>query len=450
MVDAGNAVEIEGLGKRYRLGVADHVPDSFAQALVGFVRNPIANYRKYRSLYKFDDVSDGDTQDDPSRGILWALKGINVNVDRGELVGIIGTNGAGKSTLLKILSRITPPTVGRAVIRGRVGSLLEVGTGFHQELTGRENVYLNGTILGMRRKEVDRKFDEIVAFSGVDDFLDTPVKRYSSGMRVRLAFAVAAHLEPEILIVDEVLAVGDAAFQRKCLNKMEDVGQQGRTVLFVSHNMPAVTRLCERAILLHNGRMIADGTAHQVVSAYLTEGHGAASWKSWEDDRRAPGSEVVRLRAMRVITRNGTQHDALNIHEPVGLQMEIEVLREGHVLMGYFTLWDGDGVRVFTSIDTDPAWHGRPRPIGRYTSTAWIPGDLLNEGLLYVSAAMKSVDPMRNHFHAKQVIAFQVVDKATNSLARQSWAGSMGGVVRPLLDWETSYTAPRTRAVVGG
>ena len=195
---------------------------------------------------------------------------MSFNIRSGEVVGIIGVNGAGKSTLLKVISRITPPTAGKITIRGRVSSLLEVGTGFHPELTGRENVYLNGTILGMRKVEVDRKFDEIVDFSGIDKFLDTPVKRYSTGMRVRLAFAVAAHLEPEILIVDEVLAVGDAEFQKKCLNKMEDVGKEGRTVLFVSHNMAAVTRLCQRGILLSDGKIIDDGDAHSIVSSYLT------------------------------------------------------------------------------------------------------------------------------------------------------------------------------------
>ncbi len=449
MSESTTAIEVEGLGKRYRIGLADHVPDNFAQALLGFIRNPIENYRKYRSLYKFDDVADDDREDDAARGVLWALKDLSFRVQRGELVGIIGTNGAGKSTLLKILSRITPPTTGRATIYGRVGSLLEVGTGFHNELTGRENVYLNGTILGMRRREVERKFDEIVDFSGVEEFLDTPVKRYSSGMRVRLAFAVAAHLEPEILIIDEVLAVGDANFQRKCLNKMEDVGQQGRTVLFVSHNMPAITRLCERALLLHGGRLITDGTAHEVVSAYLTEGQGATSWRSWEDDPRPPGDDVAVLRAIRIVTQNGSHSDALNVHEPIGLQMEVDVLEGGRIMMPYFTVWDGDGVRVFTTIDTDASWHGKVRPAGRYRCTAWIPGNLLNEGLLYVSAALKSLNTMTNHFHEKQIVAFQVIDKASNALTRTEWAGGSGGVVRPLLDWETTYTPIRTRAVVG-
>jgi len=448
MTDRSLAIQVQGLGKRYRIGLADEMSDSFAHTLANFVRSPLKNYRKYRALYKFDDVTEDDTD---VAGVLWALRDLSFEVARGEVVGIIGTNGAGKSTLLKILSRITPPTTGRALIYGRVGSLLEVGTGFHQELSGRENVYLNGTILGMRKKEIDQKFDEIVDFSGVEEFLDTPVKRYSSGMRVRLAFAVAAHLEPEILIIDEVLAVGDAAFQRKCLSKMEDVGHEGRTVLFVSHNMPAVTRLCERAVLLNGGRLIADAPAHEVVSSYLTEGHGASSWRSWEEDPSAPGDATVRLRMVRIVSQDGSNRDALSIRHPVGLQMEYEVLREGRVLQPRFTLWDGEGVRVFTSLDRDPAWRNRPRPPGRYMSTAWIPGDLLNEGLLYVSAAMKSMNPLTRHFHAKQVVAFQVVDDALGGGARADYTGDLGGVVRPMLEWETTHVAPQqVRAVVGG
>ncbi|MGI9379659.1 MAG: ABC transporter ATP-binding protein, partial [Methyloligellaceae bacterium] len=235
------AVRVEDLNKLYRIGVAAESSDSIAGALSNFVRSPLSNLKKYRSLYNFGDV-DFDAirrgEDTLGEDLLWAVRNMTFDVPRGQVLGIIGHNGAGKSTLLKILSRITAPTRGRVELHGRLSSLLEVGTGFHQELTGRENVYLNGTILGMRKREVDREFDEIVAFSGVERFLDTPVKRYSSGMKVRLAFAVAAHLRPEILIIDEVLSVGDAEFQRKCMGKMEAIGEEGRTILFVSHNMP--------------------------------------------------------------------------------------------------------------------------------------------------------------------------------------------------------------------
>jgi lipopolysaccharide transport system ATP-binding protein len=228
-------IKVENMSKRYRIGLKEKTHDSIGSAIFDFMKSPLNNYRKYRSLYKFDDISQNHRPDSNSNSsdIIWALKDVSFEVEHGEVLGIIGTNGAGKSTLLKILSRITDPTNGSAKIKGRVASLIEVGTGFHQELSGRENVYLNGTVLGMKKKEVDQKFDQIVDFSGIEKFIDTPVKRYSSGMTVRLAFAVAAHLEPEILIIDEVLAVGDAAFQKKCLNKMRDVSQAGRTVLFV-------------------------------------------------------------------------------------------------------------------------------------------------------------------------------------------------------------------------
>jgi lipopolysaccharide transport system ATP-binding protein len=246
--------------------VKEQMEKNFGNILLNLIAAPVKNYRKYRSLYKFDDRDDAQTN---ASDIVWALRDISFSVNEGDVCGIVGANGAGKSTLLKILCRITPPTSGRARITGRISSLLEVGTGFHPELTGRENVYLNGTILGMRKSEVDRKFDEIVDFSGVEKFIDTPVKRYSSGMTVRLAFAVAAHLEPEILLVDEVLAVGDASFQRKCISKMKASAESGRTILFVSHNFAAVENLCTRAILLDKGRMILDGPTKEVLDTYI-------------------------------------------------------------------------------------------------------------------------------------------------------------------------------------
>src|SRR5829696_8295834 len=254
------AIRVEGVGKKYRLGARREGYKTLRDALAGAAKAPA---RVVRGLAG----RNGNGAD--SRNDFWALRDVSFELARGEVLGVIGSNGAGKSTLLKILSRITHPTTGDIEIHGRVGSLLEVGTGFHPELSGRENIYLNGAILGMPRAEVRRKFDEIVDFAGVEQFLDTPVKRYSSGMYVRLAFAVAAHLEPEILVVDEVLAVGDASFQRKCLDKMKDVGEHGRTVLFVSHNMPAITRLCDRTILLDEGRILKDGPSHQVVGTYL-------------------------------------------------------------------------------------------------------------------------------------------------------------------------------------
>ncbi|MFC2046000.1 ABC transporter ATP-binding protein [Chloroflexota bacterium] len=276
------AIRVENLGKRYRIGAARERHDTLRDAVTAGVQAPLRRLRR------------GTEAGRDTRDMIWALKDVSFEVQAGEVLGIIGRNGAGKTTLLKILSRITEPTDGRAEIRGRVGSLLEVGTGFHPELTGRENIYLSGAILGMRRHVTERKFDEIVDFSGVEKFIDTPIKRYSSGMNVRLGFAVAAHLEPEILLVDEVLAVGDAAFQRKCLGKMEDVSRQGRTVLFVSHNMGAMRTLCPRGILLDGGTVKTDGDADQAIACYLNSLEATSSQLVGErTDRRGQGS--VRL-----------------------------------------------------------------------------------------------------------------------------------------------------------
>src|SRR5262245_30224802 len=255
---------------------------------------------------------------------VWALRDVTFEVPRGEVLGVVGRNGAGKSTLLKLLSRITPPTEGRAEIHGHVGSLLEVGTGFHPELTGRENVYLSGAILGMRRRDIDRRFDEIVAFAEVERFLDTPVKRYSSGMYLRLAFSVAAHLEPEVLLVDEVLAVGDAGFQKKCLGRMREDALRGRTVLFVSHNMAAVSQLCSRALWIDAGRVQRDGAPQPTVEAYVADAHEPLAERRWSRSE-APGDDRVRLLAARVLQRDESTA-VVSINEPLKIEMEFEVL----------------------------------------------------------------------------------------------------------------------------
>ena len=271
-VDTGDiSIAAENISKLYRIGVKEETPENFADALLGLIKRPLKNYRKFYSLNRFDDSAQEEKAFDRNSGsdIIWALRNISLTVRKGEVLGIIGRNGAGKSTLLKVFSRITYPTSGYAEIRGRVSSLLEVGTGFHPELTGRDNIYLNGTILGMTRKEINTKYDQIVDFSGVEKYIETPVKRYSSGMKVRLAFAVAAHMEPDILIVDEVLAVGDLAFQKKCLGKMESTVREGRTVLFVSHNMPAVSALCTRCILIDGGRVVFDGDKDEAINRYI-------------------------------------------------------------------------------------------------------------------------------------------------------------------------------------
>lgn len=382
----------------------------------------------------------------PARDVLWALDGVSFEVREGESIGILGRNGAGKSTLLKVLSRITEPTFGRIEIAGRVGSLLEVGTGFHGELTGRENIYLNGAILGMRRAEVRRKFDEIVAFAEVERFLDTPVKHYSSGMYVRLAFAVAAHLEPDILLVDEVLAVGDAAFQRKCLTKMERIGSEGRTVIFVSHSVPAVTRLCRRALLLDAGRVVCDGPVSEVVATYLNEGHGLAAERSWPEER-APGDSIARLRGVRVLA-DGSTSAMVDIRRAITLEMRYEVLSGEQPVVPMFQLHDVDGQCLFTTFDRDAQRRGA-QAIGAYVSRVTVPGNLLAEGVCLVTAALSSSRLEQTFVREIEAVAFHVTDSMNGDAARGDYAGALPGLVRPLLPWETMQIDAQQRAANG-
>jgi lipopolysaccharide transport system ATP-binding protein len=376
------------------------------------------------------------------RQIFWALKDVSFEVQPGEVIGLIGRNGAGKSTLLKILSRITQATRGSAEIRGRIGSLLEVGTGFHEELTGRENIYLNGAILGMKKAEIDRKFDEIVDFAGVENFIDTPLKRYSSGMHVRLAFAVAAQLEPEILLVDEVLSVGDADFTKKCLRKMENVGQEGCTVIFVSHSMAFVTRLCQRVILLDGGVILADGPAQKVVSNYLNSGLGIGPVREWRDSANAPRGKIVRLVAVRVRAADGEVVDLIDIRQPVVIEMEYEVLKSGYMLLPNFHFRNELGELAFCSHETNPSQSRSPRPCGRYVSTVRIPGNLLAEGTMIVSAGCETIDPAIFQFYENDVVAFQVVDHQHPDSARGDFTGNIDGIVRPRLPWNTQLLGP--------
>jgi lipopolysaccharide transport system ATP-binding protein len=428
------AILIDQIGKEYRIGKKMERYRTLRDVLAGTF---VAPFRRAGRLLRGHAGAVADSDE-----TIWALKDVSFQVNRGQAVGIIGPNGAGKSTLLKILSRITEPTKGYADIHGRVGSLLEVGTGFHPELTGRENVYLNGAILGMKHREIDSKFDEIVAFAEVEKFVDTPVKHYSSGMRLRLGFAVAAHLEPEILLVDEVLAVGDVRFQKRCLNKMEDVGKQGRTVFFVSHNMPAITRLCERAILLDKGTVLKDGPSHEVVTAYLylNSELGTMGRREWSDPATAPGGEVARLRAVSVRTQDDTITDTVDIRYPIKVEMEYEVLQGGHVLLPHYSFFNEEGIEVFPTLDLDPAWRQRPRPTGRYSSTVCIPGNFLSEGMLFVEASMITMNPVRVQFFERDTVAFQVVDSFGGDSARGDWGGRLSGAVRPLLEWNTSFT----------
>lgn len=436
MTDA--AVRVHNLGKRYRIGAGRQSRDPMLrEALANLGRAPF-NRLATVSRRLWSRLAGHDFSPSPEAEHIWALRNVSFEVARGQIVGIIGPNGAGKSTLLKILSRITDPTEGRAELHGRVGSLLEVGTGFHPELTGRENAYLSGALLGMRKAEIDHKLDEILAFAEIERFADTAVKHYSSGMYVRLAFAVAAHLEPEILIVDEVLAVGDVNFQRKCLNKMEDVRQHGRTILFVSHNMEAVTRLCQRAILVSHGVIQKDGAAAEVAGAYLLSSLRTTAERTWPSADTAPGNNVVRLRGIRVRDEDGKTLDNIDIRRRVGLEAVYDVLEAGHELSCHLSLSNESGLRLFGTTDLDPKWRG-PRPAGRFTSTAWIPGNFFAEGAILVSAAVSTFKPFRFHFVERDVIGFHVTDPLEGGSARGDWDGDFPGVVRPLLPWTTTF-----------
>jgi lipopolysaccharide transport system ATP-binding protein len=358
---------------------------------------------------------------------IWALDGVSFDMHRGDVLGIIGRNGAGKSTLLKILSRITKPTRGRAVIRGRVGSLLEVGTGFHAELTGRENIFLNGAILGMKRHEIVRRFDEIVEFAEIGDFLDTPVKRYSSGMYMRLAFAVAAHLEPEILIVDEVLAVGDALFQKKCLGKMSAASQEGRTVLFVSHNMLAIQTLCGRAVWLDQGRLRENGPARDVVHHYMRSVQTPHVERVWQGGADAPGDANIRLRRVALRPENPGA-EIVTVRTPLSLEIDYSLLKPRlHLNVNAF-LYNEDGTLIFSS-DTQVIDAGE----GIFRSLCHIPGDLLNAGTHSVTVTVVR-DEARTLLEAEEAVVFDVED---STHARGSWYDRWPGAVRPMLRWET-------------
>lgn len=431
------AVRVDNLGKRYTIGTRGRWNQPMLREVLTdlFVR-PFDRLRARGPSQVGESPRGRASSASPAH--IWALRGVSFEVKRGEVLGIVGPNGAGKSTLLKILSRITEPTEGRVDIYGRVASLLEVGTGFHAELSGRENIYLSGSFLGMRKAEIDRQLDAIIDFSGIEKFLETPVKYYSSGMYVRLAFSVAAHLEPDILIVDEVLAVGDADFQRKCLAKMEDVRQHGRTILFVSHNLPAVTRLCQRAILVASGAIRMDGPAPEVASAYMLSSLSTSAERTWPDTAAAPGNDVARLRGVRVWTDEGKTSEAVDIRRPVTIEIIYDVLKPGYSMAPRCELLSHVGLGIFTSQDMKPGWRDRPFPIGRFVSTARIPGNLLAEGTFLVGVGLFSADPDQSIFDVREAVAFQVVDSLQGDSARGDWTGPMYGAVRPLLEWATT------------
>ncbi len=417
------AIRVEKLSKQYRIGLAQDRPDTLRDLLMSGVRK-VGRIFQHGSKGRYSDPSH-----------IWALKDVSFDVQRGQVLGIVGRNGAGKSTLLKILSRVTDPTEGLGEIHGRVGSLLEVGTGFHPELSGRENIYLNGAILGMHREEIDRKFDEIVDFSEVGKFIDTPVKRYSSGMYLRLAFAVAAHLEPEILVVDEVLAVGDAEFQRKCLGKMSDVAQEGRTVLFVSHNMSAILRLTQETIVLDEGKVVMRAPTPEAVDAYLNMGLTKMGERIWEEDELTGEDPAFRPEALRIRNPHGIVVDTVNATEGFTIELEYHLSEAISGLRVGFYMMTTRGEYVFTTFDTDDPGLFETftsRPAGRYISQVQIPANLMNEGR-YVLGVNASSYRIKRYFQDDKALTFTV--DATGAPGMH-WTEKRLGPVRPDLDWK--------------
>ena len=423
-------ISVEQVSKYYRLGVIG------SRTLSGDLNRWWARLRgKPDPLLKIGEADHGNREGD----FIWALRKVDFQVLQGEVLGIIGRNGAGKSTLLKILSRVTAPTNGQVRTRGRIASLLEVGTGFHPELTGRENIYLNGAILGMKRREINCKFDEIVDFSGVEQFIDTPVKRYSSGMYVRLAFAVAAHLEPEILLVDEVLAVGDAAFQKKCLGKMEEVSQgEGRTVLFVSHNMAAIRSLCRRAVWLDKGEIIEVGETENIIKNYLQKSTHSLVEQVWEGPETAPGNDQVRIRSARVSSLPEEAEDR-RIFIDTPIQMEFEVWNNLpemtlNFVIHFLTI---EGTFVFAGSSDS-----RPRPQGLVKAVVKIPPNLLNDGTYRVNLQIVQSDLARTVYLHSDILVFDVYEPVREG----NWFGKWQGVIRPQLDWYTEDASDLKRS----
>ena len=415
-VDA--AIAIDRVGKRYLLTQSGAGYRTLRETLVDLATAPIKRLRNPPPAQKEE---------------FWALRDVSLQIRPGEVVGVVGRNGAGKSTFLKLLARVTKPTTGRIRLTGRIGSLLEVGTGFHPELTGRENVYLNGAILGLSRQEIREKFDQIVEFAEVTQFLDTPVKRYSSGMYVRLAFAVAAHLEPEILLVDEVLAVGDAAFQRKCLGKMGEVARGGRTILFVSHNMAAITRLCGRALWFERGRLQDDGTPEEIVSKYLSAGAGSGGEVAFSDrdESKAPGSEYVTLEAIRVRGNDGRLTPTLDVRFPFTVEVQYRVLRPASGLRIGVRVSANEGTVVLSTTDLDDDAEPDRTP-GVYISRCTIPGEFLNYGMYYVTVGC-DFPTVQTHFYVDQGLSFQI---APTGGAGGHISDGRSGLLRLRLPWQ--------------
>jgi lipopolysaccharide transport system ATP-binding protein len=414
-----NMIEIRGLSKKYSL--------QETQQYIA-LRDVLSNAAKNIFSSRADKKE------------FYALQNINLDIEKGERVGIIGKNGAGKSTLLKILSRITPPTTGSIKLRGRVGSLLEVGTGFHPELTGRENIYLNGSILGLKKKEITNKLDEIIDFSGVEKFIDTPLKHYSSGMQMRLAFSVAAHLEPEILLIDEVLAVGDMEFQKKCLGKMEEVSKNdGRTILFVSHNLDSLRKFCTTAILLDSGKMIDRGNTEKIINLYASKHLETKSAMVWESGVESYNKEVI-LHKTYLHDDSGLTRSRFDTTEKIGISMEYEVKKDEVSFTHGINVFNQENVNIFNSHDVTSSPGNQKRKKGRYICTVWIQGNLLPEGIFSISVAIFLPNPVDVLIHQHNIVSFETYTDFSKLSARGNYADEFPGVIRPLLQWEVAET----------
>jgi lipopolysaccharide transport system ATP-binding protein len=439
------AIHVDKVSKSFRLGAGNdygRLTEVVSAKLAEWWRRGSHRPASESTLPSRDSAVDSRF----SGSTFWALRDIELTVRRGEVVGLVGHNGAGKSTLLKILSRIVTPTRGRVGVRGRIGSLLEVGTGFHPELTGRENIFLNGAILGLKRSEIKRRFDEIVSFAEIAEFLDTPVKRYSSGMTVRLGFSVAAHLEPDVLIIDEVLSVGDQAFQRKCMGKATELGSQGRTVLVVSHNLAAITHICNRAVLLDGGRLAIDGSPQQVIEGYLKSMHSLDGKVEW-DEAAAPTSEGVRLHSVAVQgTESDTPSPQVDIDREISVVVEYDVLKPGTVNCVQMQLRDETGVLVLSTANApsmnlgSDATFGTPLAVGRYRSRCKLPANFLND-TRYLVSVLVGPELGKPSIVLDSVLSFVVHDTGA---MRKEYLGSWGGpVIRPRMDWATESLESR-------
>jgi lipopolysaccharide transport system ATP-binding protein len=410
-------IRAENLSKKY---IIDHKKKSAGS--VGY-RDVLVHYGKYltNARYRKEVDSQVDEQEE-----FWALSNVSFSIEQGDRVGIVGSNGAGKSTLLKILSRITEPTTGKVEIAGRIASLLEVGTGFHPELTGRENIFLNGAILGMKREEIKRQFDAIVDFGGIEKFLDTPVKRYSSGMYVRLGFAIAAHLEPEIMIVDEVLAVGDAEFQKKCLGKMKDISGGGRTVIFVSHNLTAVQGLCNKAMFLQKGRLIETGETSQVIATYMSKVSKTSLQLGWDAPKQAPGNDQVRVKKVEIVPEYLDNQIHIDVRTPIRIRFEFWNFLDNAALNLSLHLTSLTGEVIFNVGTASQRF-----AMGVVAAECWVPGNLLNDGSYSVSVMIVK-DTSTVLYNLEEAIIFDVEDYREGT----GWYGKWPGAVRPTLPFE--------------